>query len=178
MIELRNPNEIRSRTRKAAEAMEVGCIVRQVAPAKAGETLEVRKVTQADLDAVNGGDKKVILGMVNYIPDNNLAVSYKIDPVTQRLTLNGDEDGKMKIPAGAFVEFWRLQPVVGVRKEDVGPELVAAWASAKEGDVITVRTDTAKLEKFDAAAATPADTVVGYVERVDGFALTINITLF
>jgi hypothetical protein len=161
MIVIRNPNESRSRTVIASEALETGMIVTAIRGTAKGEPLQVRKATAADLADVN-----LKKGIVDFIPDSDEAIDMIIDPLTKQLTVNTGIDSTALIPAGSQCVQWTEKPVVGYSRFSVDPSIVTAWNTIREPDLISVGAD--------ARPATGGADVVGRVEQHDGFEISVE----
>lgn len=168
MITIRNPNEARARTVVAGEDLEVGMFVKLVQGAAKGDPPKVMKVAEADI-----ADAEVMVGIVDFIPDDDLAVDYNID-TNQNLTVNTGSDNTFKVPSGSLCVFWYGQPIVGFAKSAVDPTYQASFDAAREADVLAIDSDTAKLAAYDASAVdTTRDEVVGVLYQHEGAEITV-----
>lgn len=171
MITIRNPNEARSRTVIANAALEVGQFVKLIENTTAGDPPKVAAVAEADVT-----DVEVIKGLVFYIPDDDLAVDYILDPTDSSFTKNTGDDNTYVIPSGALCNFWYFEPIVGFSADTVDAG-VGDFANITAGTLVAIETATSKLGLFDATGVdTSRDVVVGYVYTNDGAELTVVLS--
>lgn len=166
MIVIRNPNEARSRTVIASEALETGMVVVAIRGTAKGEPLQVRKATAADI-----GNANLKKGIVDYIPEYTDTVSdFIVNPVTKQLSVNTGEGSTAKIPAGAQCVQWTEKPVVGYSRFSVDTSIVNAWNTIREPDLVTVGANARPATSTGAVG----EAVVGRVEQHDGFEISVE----
>lgn len=178
MVTLRNPNEVVARTVVASEQLFVGAVCRLIQGTAKGEPCQVRLATAADIAAAAYSWAADVLtapvaklGIVTWVPDDDMAVDYVINPITKEITVNTGTDQTVVIPSGSLVTFVYRNPVIGVRKTDVDSTMATNWDSIREGDLLTVEADTGLIKERGAG-----EFVLGHVHQHDGFELTLDLT--
>lgn len=169
MFFIRNPNQARSLTVVAGEELLNGALVKLVQGEAIGEPPKVVLADEADFD-----DDEVIKGVVQYVPDNDLAVDQIINPGTQALTLNTGADNTVVIPEGAQCAFWYDKPICGYHEALVDSSLDVS--TVREPALVTFDSgNDNKLALFDTGGTPdPArDVVFGYVYRNDYPEITV-----
>jgi hypothetical protein len=170
MVTIRNPNEARARTVFAGEALENGMFVKVVPGDAAGDPPKVVRITtKAELQ-----DAGLVKGVVTFIPDNDLAVDFIINPVNYALTLNVGADSAHKIPAGSACVVWMDRPIFGFHPSAVAPALVTGFAAVREGDRMAVDITTGKLTILNSGDVT-RDVYVGTVYQHEGAEITVML---
>lgn len=165
MVTIRNPKAAQARTVVAGEALRVGMVVKLVQGAAIGDPPKVMKVAEADLANAN-----LLLGVVTYIPDNDLTVPFILDPTDRSLTENTGEDGAMAIPVGANCVLWYDKPVIGFHQIAVDASLTVA--TAREGALIAVKETTSLIAAYN-AGDTSVDHAVGVIYQNEGAEITV-----
>jgi hypothetical protein len=168
MITFRSPKKHEARSVIANTALRVGQFVVLMQGDAEGELPKVRKVVLADLT-----DPTKMIGLVSYIPENDLTTPYILNPVSRSLTVNEGEDGAMNIPQGALCVFWYSKPIVGFPQVAVDASLVID--TVREPTALAIDTDSAKLAPYDSANA-KRNKVIGYVYMNDGAEITAILT--
>jgi phosphatidate phosphatase APP1 len=167
MITVRNPTAAHALTVVTSVAMEVGQIAALIQGTAAGEPVQVRIATAADLD-----DATIVKGVVDFILDDDLAVDYIKNPATGARSVNTGSDGTQAIPAGAAVAFWYNKPIIGFAEEDVDDTLDIT--AVREGAKVAALAASGKLVAYNAAAVnTGAENYLGTIYRNEGPEITV-----
>lgn len=173
MITIRNPNEARARTVVADTALEVGQFVRMIQGAAKGDPVKVRAAVAADLT-----DVTAVLGIVDFVPDNDLAVDFILNPVNRALSQNTGDDNTYVIPAGSLCVMWHDKPIVGFHSLAVDASLQgAAFTNAREGAAVAMKEGTSKVALYASGDLT-VDVVQGIIYQHEGAELTVMFTAF
>lgn len=165
-VTVRNPKVATARTVIAAEALEVGMVVVMVQGTAIGEPVQVRKPSAAEL-----GDATLIKGVVTYVPDNDLAVGFILDPTDESLAKNTGADNTYAIPSGASCVLWMNKPVIGFHQNAVDAALVVA--TAREGLKVAFDADSAKLAAYASGGIDGTQHYKGTVYMNDGAEITV-----
>lgn len=166
-VTIRNPKQAHARTVIASEAMEVGMAVTLIQGTAKGEPCQVRKATAADL-----ADATLVKGIVTYVPDNDLAVGFIIDPTDEGLTKNTESDNTYEIPAAAHCVFWYNKPVVGFHQNAVDAALTVS--STREGTKLAFDGDSSKLTAYASGQTDGRQIYLGTaLQNEDGVELTV-----
>ena len=169
MITIRNPKECQSLTVIADAALVVGQLVKLVQAAAIGDPCEV-----ASPDVADYKDATVEKGIVYFVPDDDEAVDFIVDPNDGSLTVNTGSDNVTVIPAGAHCTFWFGRPIVGYTANGFTTEAGAIIAlTTREGTKIAFNTTDHLIDTYDAADTDDTDVYQGIVYRNDGAELTI-----
>ena len=176
MITIRNPNEAHSRTVVASTQLEIGQAVKLIQGLAKGDPPQVAAIVEADLT-----DPTVMIGIVNYVVDDDQALDMILDPVNSALTLNTGDDAAHVIPAGKTCQFWYGNPVIGFHKSAVDPAFAAGTAgdfdAVREPAAICIDSTTSKIGLY-AAGQADRDAVAGFVYQHEGAELTVLFTAF
>lgn len=144
MITVRNPEDAHARTVFAGEDLEVGMVVKLVQGTNRGDPCSVVKPDAADLK-----DPNILLGIVDYHVDDDLAVDFQRNVQTQALTRNEDGDNTYEIPKDSPCVIWYNCPVIGFHRSTVDASLAALFDTVREGTLVDFAA-SAKLAVFDA----------------------------
>jgi hypothetical protein len=166
MIHVRNPLKATAFSVFAGEELVPGMVVKFAQNAQGLEPLVVRAV-EADMD-----DDTVIKGVVNFVPDDSLAVDYILDPTQSSLTLNTGADGMNTIPLDAQCVIWVNRPVIGFDEHSV--DVLLDLDTAREGDKVAFNSATALLAPLVDTGTDPnRDVFVGTIYRNEGPEITV-----
>jgi hypothetical protein len=165
MITMRSPKKHEARTVIAGEALKVGMFVKLAQGAAIGEVPVVMKATAADQ-----ADATKLVGIVSYIPDNDLTVPYILTPQTRAIAVNTGEDNATDIPSGALCVFWYDKPIVGFQQAAVHSGMDVS--TVREGTAVAIHDATSTLAVY-ASGDTARDVVVGIVYQNDGEEITV-----
>lgn len=169
MITIRNPKECQSLTVIADAALVVGQLVKLVQAASSGDPCEVASPLVADYT-----DATIELGIVYFVPDDDEAADYIVDPNDGSLTVNTDPDNVTAIAAGDHCTFWFDKPIVAYTSNGFTADVASVLAlTTREGTKIAFNTSDHLIDTHDAADTNVSDTYVGTVYRNDGAELTI-----
>lgn len=172
MITIRNPMQCQSLTVEAGEALVVGQLVKLVQGTAAGDPPKVVSPLAADYK-----DATVQKGIVYFVPDDDEAVDYIVDPNTKALTVNTGTDGVTAIASGKLCTFWFDKPIVGITADGISSEAgVALTMATREGSKIAINTGDHLFDDYDAADTDVSDTFMGTVIATDGAELTIYLS--
>lgn len=173
MIHVRNPTDARAETVVASEALEVGQLVAVIQGTAKGEPVQVRAATVADIQ-----DDTVVKGIVDYIPDNDLAVDFIIDPTAAGssgfLALNTEDDNTTDIPSGAACVMWHGRPVVAFDANSVDAAL--DLGAIREGAKLAFDGDSAKLAAYNGGGVDGTEVFMGVLYRHEGPEITVLFT--
>jgi hypothetical protein len=167
LVQVRNPSMAHNRTVFAKVALKNGMVVKLVAGTAKGEPCQVDKITKADL-----ADPSVVKGFVTYIPDDDLAVDFILNPTNSSLSINAGIDNTLDIPAGAACVFWYNKPVIGLHPSAMDASI--DMATIREGDKVAVNAANGKIGLLvDTATDANRDEYFGTVYEHEGAELTI-----
>ena len=170
MITIRNPKECQSLTVIADSALVVGQLVKLVQAAASGDPCEVADISVA----ADYKDATLELGIVYFVPDDDEAVDFVIDPNDGSLTVNTDPDNVTDIAAGEHCTFWFDKPIVAYTDNGFTADGGATIAlTTREGAKIAFNTTDNLLDIHDAADTDVSDVYMGIVYRNDGAELTV-----
>ena len=169
MITIRNPKQCQSLTVIADAALKVGQLVKLIQAASSGDPCEVSSPLAADYK-----DATVEKGIVYFVPDDDEAVDFVVDPNDNSLTVNTDADNVTDIPAGAHCTFWFDKPIVAYTEHgftaDAGSTLAV---TTREGTKMAFNTTDHLLDTYDGADLDVSDVYQGVLYRNDGAELTV-----
>lgn len=169
MITIRNPKECQSVTVLAGEDLVVGQLVKLVQAAASGDPCAVVSPLVADYK-----DATVELGIVYFVPDNDEAVDFIVDPNDNSLVVNIGGDNVTEIPSGSHCTFWFDKPIVAYTDNGFTGEAGATIAlTTREGTKIAFNTTDHLIDTYDAADTDDTDVYMGTVYANDGAELTI-----
>lgn len=168
MITIRNPKQCQSLTVVAGAALKVGQLVKLVQGTAAGEPPQVIAPIAADYK-----DETLQLGIVYFVPDDDEAVDFIVDPNDGSLTVNTGADGVTDIASGSLCTFWFDKPIVGVTADGLSADASATIAiTSREGVKVAFNTND-HLPDVYGATLDVNDTFMGTVYQNDGAELTI-----
>ena len=171
MITIRNPMQCQSLTVVAGAALKVGQLVKLVQGTASGEPPQVTTPAAADYK-----DEEVRLGVVYYVPDDDEAVDFIIDPNDSSLTVNTDADNTTDIPSGAECTFWFDKPIIGFTADSLSSDASATIAiTDREGASVCFNTNDGLLDLFGITADVN-DTYMGAIYRNEGAELTVLLS--
>lgn len=169
MITIRNPKECQSLTVVAGEDLVVGQLVKLVQATASGDPCEVVAPVAADYK-----DSTVELGIVYFVPDNDEAVDFTVDPSDNTLTVNAGSDNVTDIADGSHCTFWFDKPIIGYTDNGFTTDAGTTIAlTTREGTKIAFNTADHLIDVYDSADADGSDTYMGVVYSNDGAELTI-----
>lgn len=163
---VRNPKVAHARTVIAGEALNVGEVVVMVQGTAIGEPPQVRKPTVAEL-----GDATVVKGIVTFVPDNDLAVGFILDPADEGLSQNTGSDNVHVIASGKHCVMWYGKPVIGFSQAAVTAALTVS--STREGAKVAFIAATGKLAAYNAAGTDGTQHYKGTVYMNEGAEITV-----
>lgn len=168
MLFIRNPQDCRSLTVVAGEALEVGMLVKLVQGVALGDSPKVMRAVEADY-----ADDTVIKGIVSHVvTTDETVVDFILNPQQQSYSLNTGADATHVIASGALCTFWYDQPIIGYHKLLVDASFTAGVATAREMDFVSFDSDTGKLCAY-ASGDTTRDVRFGFVYRNDSPEVTV-----
>jgi len=172
MITIRNPNKCQSLTVVAMSALVNGQLVKLVQAASTGDPAGVASPLVADYE-----DATVVKGIVYYVPDNDQAVDFTVDPNDSSLTVNAGSDNTRTIPSGSLCTFWFDKPIIGYHSSAFTVTAgTAISTSTREGAKVAFNRNDHLLDTYDAADTDESDVFHGVVWSNDGAELTVLFT--
>lgn len=164
MVTIRNANMCDARTVVATAGLKTGMVVKLVAGTAKGEPCQVSVPSVADL-----ADATLVKGVLTYVPDNDLAVEFILNPANEVLTLNTGVDEVLNIPTGALCVFWMNSPVVGLHSAIMDASIV--MATIREGAKVACTAGSGLIGLYTGAGNFA--TYLGTVYQHEGAELTI-----
>lgn len=169
MITIRNPKKCQSLTVVAMADLTVGQLVKLVQADASGDPAGVNDPIAADYK-----DATIEKGIVYFVPDDDEAVDFVVDPNDNSLTVNAGTDGVTAISTGDLCTFWFDKPIVGYHSSGFTTDAGATIATTtREGAKIAFNTADHLIDIYDAADTDGSDTYMGTVISNDGAELTI-----
>lgn len=173
MITVRNPTDASALTVIASEAMEVGMLVAVIQGTAKGEPVQVRKAVEADIE-----DATVLKGIVDFIPDDDLAVDFLIDPTaagtSSFLATNTESDNTRTIPAESACVLWYNKPIIGFHSSAVDAAL--DFSVVREPAKLAFDPASSKLTNYDPAGTLGTQIFFGTLYRHEGPEITVVFT--
>lgn len=170
MITIRNPKQCQSLTVIADSALVNGQLVKLVQAAASGDPCEVADITVV----ADYKDATLELGIVYFVPDDDEAVDFVVDPNDGSLTVNTDADNVTAIAAGDHCTFWFDKPIVAYTDAGFTADAGSTLAlTTREGTKIAFNTSDNLLDTYDGADVNVSDVYMGTVYRNDGAELTV-----
>lgn len=169
MITIRNPKKCQSLTVVAMEELVVGQLVKLVQADASGDPAGVTSPQSADYE-----DTTVEKGIVYFVPDDDEAVDFIVDPNDGSLTVNTGTDGVLTIPDGSLCTFWFDKPIVGYHSSSFTGEGDSVLATTtREGTKIAFNRADHLPDTYDVSDTDGSDVYHGVVWTNDGAELTI-----
>jgi len=153
----------------AGAALKVGQLVKLVQGTATGEPPQVTAATTGDYK-----DDTIVKGIVYFVPDDDEAVDWIIDPNDSSLTVNTGADNTTDIASGSLCTFWFDKPIVGFTVDSLSADASATIAiTAREGVKIAFNTNDHLIDVYNAASTDVVDTYRGTVYRNEGAEVTV-----
>lgn len=172
MITIRNPLLCQSITVIASATLVVGQLVKLIEGTAAGEPPQVAAASDADYK-----DATIRKGVLYFVPDNDEAVDFVVDPNDNSLTVNTDADNTYAIAEGDHCTFWFDSPIIAYHSSSFTSASGTTIAvTTREGAKVAFNTEDDLLDIYDSGDSDGSDTYQGTVIANDGAELTVLLS--